>query len=90
MKAIKEASRKPGENRRAQVRQKGVGGPASAQGQFGRKADRWGHEHKPKHWIRVLTDLRHSPWRLLSLGSQKWHRLSSSKRVVQGCVFWGG
>lgn len=34
MEAIKEASRKPGEERRGQVRHEGVGGAALAQGQF--------------------------------------------------------
>lgn len=38
MEAIKEASRKPGEERRGQVRQEGVGGASLAQGQFGEES----------------------------------------------------
>jgi hypothetical protein len=86
MESIKEASRKPGKERRGQVRQEGVGGVSLAQGQFG----------GAKQTGRVMTlgqslrNLRHSPWRALPLGPQSWHRLSSFKRVVHGCVFWGG
>lgn len=38
MESVKEASRKPGKERRGQVRQEGVGGAASVQGSLGEQS----------------------------------------------------
>lgn len=82
MEAIKEASRKPGEERRGQVRQEGVGGAALAQGQFRGEKQTGGVMSTSPDTGLESGDLRHSPWKALSLGtdsvpSRGWSRVVS-------------